>query len=159
MIELAGEVLSAVGAHVTMKEAGGWRVHHHYGASSAEVGQFFSDSEAPGAVHVAETRQPLVVHDALDPGATVSSELVAQLGYRSALAYPLLRKDDVVGVVSFLFAEPQASFSDLKLDFVSRLAYMISTVEENARLLQAQQAELATHEGPPGGRRGIRQHP
>ena len=151
VLEMAAEALGSCGAHETVREGGGWRVRHRYGPASAEVGQVFSDAEAPSAMRVLETRQPHIVLDVLE-AQNVNLETARRLGYRSALVYPLVQRDSVVGLISFLFEEPKQGFSAGDLVFASRLAYMISTAEENSRLLADPAGRTRANDGPEGSR-------
>ena len=142
VLEMAGGLLGSHGAQMIVRESGGWRVRHRYGFGAAETGEFFSDDEAPGAMRVLRTREPILIADVVRTE-DVNREVAQRLGYRSAYAYPLVVRDEVVGVLSFLFEEPREGFADAELNFASRLAYIVSIAEENARLFEGQQAELA----------------
>jgi GAF domain-containing protein len=83
----------------------------------------------------AELREPLQVADITQPGAYESSirDLVVQAGYRSALAVPLLREDEVIGSLTLTRKIP-GEFSPEIVETLKTFATQSALAIQNARL-------------------------
>ena len=142
IVRKAGEEVRAIGVTLTLRERDRWRAAHHWGAK-ALTKEFYTDDELPSHVHVAKSGLPLLVSDASDGG--TNTKLTEELGYQSFVIYPLVFRDEVIGTCDFAFSDQRESFPDVVLDFMSRLAFVVSASMSNARLLyeRTEQARFA----------------
>jgi GAF domain-containing protein len=87
------------------------------------------------AGRAAELRESLQVADITQPGAYESSirDLVIQAGYRSALAVPLLREDEVIGSLTLTRKTP-GEFSPEIVETLKTFATQSALAIQNARL-------------------------
>jgi signal transduction histidine kinase len=85
----------------------------------------------------AEMREPIQIPDITQPGAYQSSlrDTLIQFGYRSLLAVPLLREEQVIGSLSFNRKAPGA-FSQEIVDVLKTFATQSALAIQNARLFR-----------------------
>jgi signal transduction histidine kinase len=85
----------------------------------------------------AEMREPIQIPDITQPGAYQSSlrDTLIRFGYRSLLAVPLLREDQVIGSLSFNRKAPGA-FSQEIVDVLKTFATQSALAIQNARLFR-----------------------
>jgi PAS domain S-box-containing protein len=142
VVQRIGEEIGAVDVTLTLKQPGGWRMAHHWGTGSLDR-DFYTDEELLEHVRVVESGAPLLVDDVNKAG--VNRGLIEELGYQSFVIYPLVFHDEVIGTLDFAFGEPGRASSGRSLDFMSRVAYVVSASMSNARLLRetTRQAEFA----------------
>ena len=140
----AGLAMGAVGSAVTMRLPHGWRIAHGFGVHERLVGREFTDQQLPSHLRVLETGAPVVARDVRD-AAGPNVRLADELAYRSFVINPLTFRQRVIGTLSFAFAEPTEHFPEIHLDFMARLAYVISASIEAERLFEerTEQAEYA----------------
>src|SRR5207245_882358 len=85
----------------------------------------------------AEMREPIQIPDITQPGAYQSGlrDTLIQFGYRSLLAVPLLREEQVIGSLSFNRKAPGA-FSQEIVDVLKTFATQSALAIQNARLFR-----------------------
>jgi PAS domain S-box-containing protein len=118
-----------------------WLVRYQHGMSEADIGRVLSEDEAPAAMSCARSRQPLVVEDvAADERMNVG--FIRENGIASAMAAPLIVRDEVIGCLLFYAIENRRTFAGTEIDFTRKLAAEVSLALENAALHEASQLEL-----------------
>lgn len=108
-----------------------WVVEYAYGIPSELMGEF-TDEQLPIAAAAYHSKAPVVIADAAADGRSNPGTFAA-FGTRSVAAYPLLARDEGLGVLWVGFAQPHA-FADAELDFMRRLTESVSLALQNARL-------------------------
>ena len=98
------------------------------------------------AGHVAVTREPLVVEDALADPRTVNVDWLREAGYVSYVGVPLLVRDRLVGVLAIL-APSRRRFSPQELETLVSFGAQAAIAIENARLLEESKAYQSRLEG------------
>ena len=138
----AGVALGAKEVTITLRQEAGWVITHHWGSHGSLMGRLFTDGELPGHAGVVATGEPHIVCETASP---LNTKLADELGYRAFVIQPLTFRGSVIGTIDFTFAEPRLSFSEDELDFMVRMAFVVSASIENARLTaeRAQQIRLA----------------
>jgi len=89
----------------------------------------------PGSVagRAAAERQVIHVHDVLTEPDYEQRELVAQQGYRTVLAVPMLREDELLGVIAILKAQVEP-FTAAQIELVKTFADQAVIAIQNVRL-------------------------
>jgi len=138
----AGAALGANEVTITLREESGWVMAHHWGAHDSLMGKFFTDEDLPGHAGVLATGQPHIVCETTNP---LNPQLSEELGYRAFVIQPLTFRESVIGTLDFAFTESRVSFTEAELDFMTRLAFVVSASIENARLMaeRTQRVRLA----------------
>jgi GAF domain-containing protein/nitrogen-specific signal transduction histidine kinase len=110
---------------------------YHVTPTGSEVGQVYPIADYPATARLLATRQSLVVN--LDDGAGDRQEqkLLAEIGYASMLAVPLVARDEVVGLVE-LYDDFPRQFTESEIHLSQALANQAAIALENARLYQTQ---------------------
>ena len=130
------ETLGSNGGVISQRAEGGWRTLYTYGVADG-LNDFYTDDESPARVAVARTREPVAVDDVLT-APDVNAGLAQELGYRSYTAYPLLFRDEVIGVLTLFFPKPHVTFAEAEWEFVRRSLFTIASAQDNARLFEVQ---------------------
>lgn len=97
--------------------------------------------EAPVNVRAIETRRPVVVEDA------VASDLVPvewsrTYGVRSTMVVPLIRQDEIIGVMTLDFCERPGTYAPWQVNLAVAIAGQLVLSLENARLYGEAQERL-----------------
>ena len=140
-----------------VREGEGWVVRHEYRLKEGLVGRRFSDEELQVARRAADEQDVQVVDDAAaHPG--VNQETRRLFKARSILVVPLIAREEVVGVIYFIYHSRIHRFSSAEADFARRLSVSLGLAIVNARLFEAerdiadrlQEALLALPDEVPG---------
>src|SRR5262249_25979863 len=142
------------------------------GRPRAELWERFSmkrpaaPSDVPAHVRAIETRRPVVIHD-VAPTDLIPREWIERFGVKSYLVVPLVRQDQVIGVINLDYSVEPHRFADWQVELAMTIAGQLALSLENLRLytelegrLRETQTLLAGSEtlsnsGPPrGGMRG-----
>ncbi len=98
---------------------------------------------APRSSRAALERRTVHILDALADPEWEQVEAQRLGGYRSVLAVPMLKQDELVGVV-FMWRTEVRAFTDKQIDLVATFADQAAIAIENSRLLTELQAKNAT---------------
>jgi PAS domain S-box-containing protein len=137
VIEAAGAALDASAAAVLDRTAGQTvvrRVHRMDPAIVGEVIPSASDGPSATALSMAE---PFMI-GSLEDAVPATRDWMKERGYNAMLAVPLLFRDDEIGSLTFLFADPVPEFGEAEMDFARKLSGVVSIAMENARLYAAE---------------------
>ena len=126
------------GGIVEIREDQGWTIRYQYGAEPLQVGVVLTATEAPVAARAVQTKDIVVIEDTAEDG-EMDTGFWRLRGARSALAAPLIVREDVVGCLVFYSQSPR-EYTDTELDFVRSFSASVSLAFENARLYEAQRA-------------------
>jgi len=115
-----------------------------YGLSPSQRAAFDRWRVAPGDVpafdHLCLVRTAVVIHDVrTDP--RVPPMLASELGFESLLLMPLLSRGQVLGAMLADFRNDHPEFGEERLMMLRGIAHQTAAAVENARLLEARQAE------------------
>lgn len=138
----AAKAIGCETSSIDIRDGHQWTIKYLFGLPPELIGTTATDEEAPLAVLAARTRQPIVVSDAYDDP-RVNPKRIRRFNLRSILALPLTIKDEVVGALFFNYHSYPATFSDVEIDFASKLASSVSLALANAKLYSAAQEELS----------------
>ena len=148
LVENAARLAGAEGALVARFDGEVFRFLAEYGATPAYSEFWQRNVIRPGrgsAVgRAALERRTLHILDALADPEWEQVEARRVGGYRSVLAVPMLKQDELVGVV-FLWRMEVRAFTDKQIDLVATFADQAAIAIENARLLgelQTRNADL-----------------
>lgn len=97
--------------------------------------------EVPVNARAIETRRPVIVDDASDPSLT-PPEWAAAFGLKSYLTVPMVRHDEVIGVITLDYCERARPFAPWQVDLASAVAGQVALALENARLYGEVQERL-----------------
>jgi serine phosphatase RsbU (regulator of sigma subunit) len=132
------KALRADAGDIKLLEDDQWVVGFERGFGQRLVGTRLSIPEAPVAVEVARLREPVVVADLLAQSAIPYIGFPRDHGLRSAIAVPLIVRDEVIGCL-FAWMRAPRKFSPGELDFARRMATSLALALENSRLYAAAQ--------------------
>ncbi|MHB8841651.1 MAG: MASE3 domain-containing protein [Candidatus Aquicultor sp.] len=131
------KAIGAEAAGIILREGDHWVAKYLYGVSENLVGQVLSDDQAKATVMAATSKTPVVsldtFHDErLDPG------VMKSFGLRSLIAIPLTLEDKAIGTLVFGYVSSPVAFTDVQVEFASKLGAAVSIAMENARLYEAE---------------------
>jgi len=109
--------------------------HSHSGDSN--VGKTYALADYPATARMLETCHPLIVNLDDEDSPPEEADLLAEFGYKSMLAVPLVVRDTVIGLVEFYDASFRR-FTDADIHLSRSLANQVAIALENARLYEAQ---------------------
>jgi GAF domain-containing protein len=135
VLATAAGALGATDALLSVRADGGWRTVAACGPDADEFEDFRADAVAQTMARIFETREPFFASD-VEATDHVDRELARRLGYKSFIAFPVLHRDEVTGVVAFSYDRAKEPLGDEEMGFLTRLAFMIGVAEENTRLYQ-----------------------
>ena len=137
VLERTCEALGCDAAGVNLRDGAAWVRAALIGLEPAYLGQRMTDADNPISALVRETAQPVIITDAVtDPRMPVA--FVERYGIRSTMAFPMIVRGLVVGVVFFNHLEEPLPFTDEQIDFATRLSVSLALAYENARLYEAE---------------------
>ncbi|PTL76055.1 AAA family ATPase [Vitiosangium sp. GDMCC 1.1324] len=115
---------------------------------SLETGPEASSSEVPDSIltHVRQTRQPLLLDDASQPGPFSSEPGFASRHVRSVLCLPIVRQAKLIGVLHLENGQLTGAFTPQRLFTLEVLAAQAAISLENARLYQTAQEAIRTRD-------------
>ena len=87
------------------------------------------------------TRRPVIVEDASDPALT-PPEWVAAFGLKAYMTVPMVRQDDVIGVVTLDYCDRARPFAPWQVDLATAVVGQIVLALENTRLFVEAQERL-----------------
>ena len=88
-----------------------------------------------------ETRRPVIVEDASDPALT-PPDWVDAFGLKAYMTVPMVRQDEVIGVVTLDYCERARPFAPWQVDLASAVVGQIALALENTRLYAEAQERL-----------------
>ena len=136
---VAVESATAIGADGTVlavREGDSWVVRYAYNMSEDLIGGAFTVEQAPFMAIAAKTGQPVAIDDAFnDPRAVRETQEALQT--RAVMMTPLTVGDDVIGGLFFNYRDVH-HFTELDLEYASRLAVSIGLAMTNVRLYEAE---------------------
>jgi len=97
--------------------------------------------EVPVNARAIETRRPVIVEDASDASVT-PPEWVAAFGLKAYMTVPMVRQDEVIGVVTLDYCERARPFAPWQVDLASAVVGQIALALENTRLFTEAQERL-----------------
>ncbi len=137
VLERACEALGCDAAGVNLRDGNEWVRAALIGLEPAFLGQRMTDEDNPVSPLIRETMQPVIIADAIaDP--RMPNSFAEQYGIRSAMAFPLIVRGSVVGVVFFNRLEEARPFNEEQIDFATRLSVSLALAHENARHHEAE---------------------
>lgn len=142
----AAEAVHADSAAISLREGKGWRVAHAYHLPADFVGSLFDTVSGRHLFLAAESRAPLMVHDAIaDP--RVDTGFATRLGITGLLTVPLMNGGRVFGILTFHVRNTERHFRDTDREFARRLSVSLALAFDNARLYSAQREIADTLQG------------
>ena len=97
--------------------------------------------EAPINTRAIETRRPVIVDDASDASLT-PPEWVEIFALKSYMTVPIVRQDDVIGVLRLDYCERRRPFAPWQVDLATAVAGQIALALDNTRLYAEAQERL-----------------
>jgi len=147
VIEAAAQAIPTAerGAVVLLdRERGELYVGAAWGYRSPQIQQFRFPRNQGYAGWVFQHRQPLLVEDvARDPRAQLTTDLAEPLEIRSAIAAPLIARDEPIGVLDLASISRTAAFTEEDLQLLAAFANQSAVAIENARLFKETQRRIA----------------
>ncbi|MCX9009726.1 MAG: ATP-binding protein [Candidatus Methanoperedens sp.] len=138
MRRIVVEAAKAIGSdacNITLCRNGHWTVAYTYGLPQQVIGIRFTGQQAVISDLVAATKKPLAIKD-------IRSEerfrhwILQEYGVRSVLGISLLVREEVIGILYFIYFSVKPSFSQAEIDFAEKLSTSISLAIQNARLFE-----------------------
>jgi GAF domain-containing protein/ActR/RegA family two-component response regulator/anti-sigma regulatory factor (Ser/Thr protein kinase) len=97
--------------------------------------------EVPVNARAIATRRPVIVDDASDASLT-PADWVAAFGLKSYMTLPMVRQDEVIGVVTLDYCERARPFAPWQVDLATAVVGQIGLALENTRLFAEAQERL-----------------
>ncbi|HAM59679.1 MAG TPA: hypothetical protein DCQ64_31425, partial [Candidatus Rokubacteria bacterium] len=97
--------------------------------------------EVPAHALAIETRRPVVIQDA-EHTDLIPREWVETYGHKSWLCVPLIRRDEVIGVLNLDNCEREGGFAPWQADLAMAVAGQLALAIENAELAEQTRARL-----------------
>jgi len=137
VVPAAANALGCESAAMGVREGDGWVVRHEYRLKEGLVGQRFSDDQLQVARRAADEQDVQIIDDAsAHPG--VNQETRRLFKAQSLLVVPLIAREEVVGVIYFIYHSRIHRFSSAEADFARRLSVSLGLAIVNARLFEAE---------------------
>jgi len=133
----AGKALGCESAAIIIREQNLWAIRYVYEMPQELAGTRLTDERAKHLALAAGTRQMIVANDTYTDE-RVDRKLMEELGIRSFIAVPLLTRESVIGILAFHYRSAPIAFTEVQIDFASKLATSVSFALENARLYAAE---------------------
>jgi len=127
------QAIEAESAMIFLEENGLWRVDNVHNLPQELVGRKYTRAEVIHTVIAAETGDPVLITN-VDQDPRINKQFAKDLKIRSLIDFPLLIREKVVGDIVFHYHTTTVGFSDLYLDYVSKLAPAVSLAINNAYL-------------------------
>ena len=131
------ESMKAMGCEagtVIMRKNDQWVASYVAGEISTDfVGKSVTDEEMPFISPAIESRRPIFSNDTHND-ARFKREKRGKYRVRSFLGVPLFVKDEVFGILYFIYYSAPVAFTKVKIDFAFKLGASLSLAIENARL-------------------------
>jgi len=137
VLERACEALVCDAAGVNLREGNEWVRAALIGLEPAFLGQRMNDDSNPVSALIRDTAEPVIIADAITDE-RMPDAFVEQYGIRSSMAFPLIVRGSVVGVVFFNRLEEVRPFTEEQIDFATRLSVSLALAHENARLYETE---------------------
>ena len=132
LLQESAATMAADAAAIAAREGPGWVVKTGYNLPAGTVGVAFTDLEFPQAVLAAEARAAVAI--SLPDNADARAKVVKSLGLGSMLVAPLTVAGLVTGVLLYSWKASAAVHSETELDFVAKVAAIVSLATEHERL-------------------------
>lgn len=137
VLERSCEAIGCDAAGVNLREGNQWVRAALIGLEPAFLGQRMPDESNPISTLIRETMQPVIITDAVaDP--RMPDAFVEQYGIRTSMAFPMIVRGSVVGVVFFNHLAELRPFTEEQIDFATRLSVSLALAHENALLYEAE---------------------
>ncbi|HZD60835.1 MAG TPA: SpoIIE family protein phosphatase [Anaerolineae bacterium] len=137
VVVASAKAIEADVAAIALREDNRWVIGNTYGYAEGQVGKQLSAEEVGYVESVVKAGRPVAISDAYnDP--RVDPEMMRRYGIWSILAIPLIVRGEVIGVLRFVFRSAPVTFTDVHIDFASKLGTSMSLALENARLFKAE---------------------
>ncbi len=145
IVRSAVTVCRAVDAFLTITDGDKWTITAHHGPIQMPVATSHFTRETVSGRAILERRIIHIEDLATAEDFTVGGQLARQLGFRTILSVPLLRKREAIGVITIRRAEIEP-FTDKQITLLQTFADQAVIAIENVRLfteLQARNQELS----------------
>lgn len=137
VLERAAGAIGCDAAGINLREEGYWVRVALYGLSEEHVGEKLTDDQNKVAALAGKTAQPVIITDtSSDP--RIERRFAERYGVKSTMVFPLISRDEVVGVVFFDYHSAPVAFTNAQVDFASKLGHSLSLAYENSRLYAAE---------------------
>jgi GAF domain-containing protein/ActR/RegA family two-component response regulator len=103
--------------------------------------QPWTPRQVPAHQRVIETRRPVVIHDTSETD-LLPPEWIAWFQLKSWMSVPLVRQDQVIGVLNLDYCERATRFEDWQVDLAMTIAGQLALSLENIRLYAEVQERL-----------------
>jgi len=133
----AAAALGCESAAMGVREGDHWILRYEHNLRGGLIGRRFEDSQLGVACLAAETRQVVVVDNALED-ARVNDETRRQFEARSFGVVPLIARDAIIGIIYFIYHSRLHTFTNDEVDFLRKLGGSVSLALENARLFETE---------------------
>jgi GAF domain-containing protein/CheY-like chemotaxis protein/anti-sigma regulatory factor (Ser/Thr protein kinase) len=97
--------------------------------------------EVPAHVRAIETRRPVLIEDAVTSD-LIPAEWSRTFGLRSTMVVPLIRQDEIIGVMSLDYCERPGTYAPWQVNLAVAIAGQLVLSLENARLYAEAQERL-----------------
>ncbi|MHB0975576.1 MAG: PAS domain S-box protein [Candidatus Aquicultorales bacterium] len=140
MLRVAQDVGAVTGCEATavnLREDERWVIRYLHGLPSDLVGTRLTREQAKHLSLTAKTKTALVVEDTATDE-RVDRGCMEMLGIKSFVSVPLILKDEVIGDICFAYLSAASPFTELQVDFVTKVAASVTLAVENARRYEAE---------------------
>ncbi len=130
----AVSVLGVDAAAVALREGELWTIRYLHGMSESVRGLQTSDEKMALTLEAGRQRKPSIFSQEDE----VSANVLQHYGVQSVVMIPMVLKEQIVGVISFIDYTDQIAFNSAQFNFADKLATSVSLALDNARLYAAE---------------------
>ncbi len=146
VIEEGAKAIDAESSLINMREGDGWAARFVYRFPPEILGQPKTNEESPTSMLVMKERRVVAINDAFEDS-RVDKQAMKAFNARSVLIAPIIRRDEVIGIIAFYHHSKKVNFSDAQIDFAQKLVGSMSLAIENARLFETLSQNEARYRG------------
>lgn len=146
VIEEGAKAIGAESSLINMREGDRWVARFVDRFPPEILGQLKTNDESPTSMLVMKERAVVAINDAFEDS-RVDRKAMRAFKVRSVLVAPIIRRNEVIGVIAFHHHSKPAHFSDAQIDFAQKLAGSMSLAIENSRLFETLSENEAKYHG------------
>lgn len=137
VLERSAKAVQCEAAGLNLREGRHWVRAALYGFPPEFVGERLDEQQNTVATIASKTRKPVIVNDtSTDP--RLDSWFIERYGVKSVMAFPLMSRGRVFGVLFYDNLTESIEFTDAQIDFAQKVSNSLSLAYDNASLYRAE---------------------
>ena len=134
------EAAKAVGcqsASIEIRRDGYWELRYLYGLPPEMIGMRIRSDIAHGLEKMARTKETVLINDD-EVASTLATVIIEAFHVKSMMLMPIMLRGKVIAALRFVHSQTSRGFTDLQVDFATKLAASLSLALENARIYRTE---------------------